>query len=63
MKTFFSLLYIISFIALIAILDHRNTEVTRWIHEQERVREIMLAEEFGIQLDMPIAIKDIKVRK
>lgn len=62
MRTFFSLLYIVGFVALIAVLDQRNDEVDRWIYEQETARLIMGDEPY-IEMDMPIAVKDIRVRK
>ena len=56
MKTFLNLMYVLSFICLLAILGIRNSEIDRWIYQQEMARQIMLSEEASMEMDMPIEI-------
>ena len=49
-------MYVLSFICLLAILGIRNSEIDRWIYQQEMARQIMLSEEASMEMDMPIEI-------
>ncbi len=61
MKTFLNLMYVFSFICLLAILGNRNAEVNRWIYEQEMARQIMLSEEAAMEMDIPIEIERVSL--
>lgn len=61
MKTFLNLMYVFSFICLLAILGNRNSEVDRWIYQHEMARQIMLSEEATMEMDMPIEIERVSL--